>query len=219
MLNVAVSRAKDAFLVFGDMDLFSTASPGSPRRLLGEFLFARPDNAMAFDALERDDLARPGHDIRTLRDAREHDAFLLDLLGSAGSAKVSIVSPWIVVPTMEGAGILPALEAARKRGMEIDVYVDPELNGEADGNGVSNLVSGIETGRIVPRYDTLIDLLRVLDRNLALVPRELVPVVQSLVRDYRNQQSSGADRERPLYAAIGDDDGDEEAHREHGSRR
>ena len=29
-------------------------------------------------------------------------------------------------------------------------------------------VSGIETGRIVPRYDTLIDLLRVLDRDLAL---------------------------------------------------
>ena len=82
-------------------------------------------------------------------------------------------------------------------------------------------VSGIETGRIVPRYDTLIDLLRVLDRDLALVPRELVPVVQSLVRDYGNRESSGADRERPLYAAINDDDedGDEETHRERGSTR
>ena len=82
-------------------------------------------------------------------------------------------------------------------------------------------VSGIETGRIVPRYDTLIDLLRVLDRDLALVPRELVPVVQSLVRDYGNRQSSGADRERPLYAAINDDDDDddEETHRERGSTR
>lgn len=82
-------------------------------------------------------------------------------------------------------------------------------------------VSGIETGRIVPRYDTLIDLLRVLDRDLALVPRELVPMVQSLVRDYGSRQSSGADRERPLYAAIddGDEDGDEEAHRDRGSTR
>ena len=82
-------------------------------------------------------------------------------------------------------------------------------------------VSGIETGRIVPRYDTLIDLLRVLDRDLALVPRELVPVVQSLVRDYGNRQSSGAARERPLYAAIDDDDedGDDEAHRERRSTR
>ena len=80
-------------------------------------------------------------------------------------------------------------------------------------------VSGIETGRIAPRYDTLIDLLRVLDRDLALVPKELVPVVQSLVRDYGNRQSSGADRERPLYPAIDDDDGDEEAYRERGSTR
>ena len=82
-------------------------------------------------------------------------------------------------------------------------------------------VSGIETGRIVPRYDTLIDLLRVLDRDLVLVPRELVPVVHSLVRDYNNRQSPGADRERPLYAAIDDDDedGDEEAYGERGSTR
>ena len=81
-------------------------------------------------------------------------------------------------------------------------------------------VSGIETGRIVPRYDTLIDLLRVLDRDLVLVPRELVPMVQSLVRDYDNRQSPGAARERPLYAAIDDDeDGDEEAYGERGSTR
>ena len=80
-------------------------------------------------------------------------------------------------------------------------------------------VSGIETGRIVPRYDTLIDLLRVLDRDLALVPRGLVPVVQSLVRDYGDRQPSVAGRERPLYAAIDDEDGDEEAHREPWSTR
>lgn len=49
MLNVAVSRAKDAFLVFGDMDLFTTAPPGSPRAELAKTLFADPGNAMAFD--------------------------------------------------------------------------------------------------------------------------------------------------------------------------
>ncbi len=139
MLNVAVSRAKDAFLVFGDMDLFSTARPGSPRQLLGQFLFAHPENAMSFQAIERKDLARPGQEIRTLRDAGEHDAFLLELLGAAGSAKVNIVSPWIVVRTMEEEGILTALEAARKRGKEIDIYIDPGLNDEKDRHGVSSL--------------------------------------------------------------------------------
>ena len=139
MLNVAVSRAKDAFLVFGDMDLFSTARPGSPRRLLGEFLFARPENAMEFDVLRRDDLVPSGQEIRTLRDAQEHDVFLLDLLAGASAEKISIVSPWIVVSTMERTGILSALADARKRGMEIDVYVDPELNGKAAGGKGSNL--------------------------------------------------------------------------------
>ena len=56
MLNVAVSRAKDAFLVFGDMDLFSTAADGSPRHLLGKFLFGVPENALEFGALPKDRL-------------------------------------------------------------------------------------------------------------------------------------------------------------------
>lgn len=68
-------------------------------------------------------------------------------------------------------------------------------------------VSGIETGRIVPRCDTLLDVLRVLDLDLVLAPRALVPVMQSIVRDHRNREVVEAAGERPLYAA--DDDGDE----------
>lgn len=130
MLNVAVSRAKDAFLVFGDMDLFSTARRGSPRQLLGEFLFGPTENALEFETLPRDDLERTGQEIRTLRDAEEHDAFLLELLADVGVRKVSIVSPWISVETMRRSGILAALGAARARGMEIEVYVDPVLSSE-----------------------------------------------------------------------------------------
>ena len=139
MLNVAVSRAKDAFIVMGDMDLFSTARPGSPRRCLGEFLFARPENAISFEAQHRDDLVRPGQEIRMLRDAGEHDAFLLELLGGAGAGRVSIVSPWIVASRMERTGILSALADARKRGMEINIYVDPELSSRAAYGGPANL--------------------------------------------------------------------------------
>ena len=139
MLNVAVSRAKDAFVVMGDMDLFSIARPGSPRRLLGEFLFAHPENAMTFEVQRREDLVQPGQDITMLRDAGEHDGFLLDLLGSSGAGKISIVSPWIVASTIERTGILPALAAARKRGAEIDVYVDPDLSSRLAHGGRANL--------------------------------------------------------------------------------
>lgn len=46
MLNVGVSRAKDNFLVFGDMSLFNPADRGSPRGLLASFLLAEESNAI-----------------------------------------------------------------------------------------------------------------------------------------------------------------------------
>src|SRR5579862_9476697 len=55
-------------------------------------------------------------------------------------------------------------------------------------------ISGIETGKIVPRFDTLLELVRILDYDLLLTPRSLVPAVQALIRD----QGQDAE-ERPLY--------------------
>jgi transcriptional regulator with XRE-family HTH domain len=61
-------------------------------------------------------------------------------------------------------------------------------------------VSGIESGKIVPRYDTLLELVRILDRDLLMVPRALVPVVQSLVRDHLQPDQNEEGEERSLYA-------------------
>src|SRR6266849_10373854 len=58
-------------------------------------------------------------------------------------------------------------------------------------------ISGIETGKIVPRFDTLLDLVRVLGYDLLLVPRSLAPGVQALIRDH---QHPADESERPLYA-------------------
>ena len=68
-------------------------------------------------------------------------------------------------------------------------------------------ISGIESGKIVPRYDTLLEIVRMLDRDLLMVPRALVPVVQSLVRDHLKDQP-GEGEERSLYAGDGDRDED-----------
>ena len=57
-------------------------------------------------------------------------------------------------------------------------------------------ISGIETGKIVPRYDTLLDVVRVLGRDLLLVPRALVPAVQALMRD----PDGNLGEERSMYA-------------------
>src|ERR1017187_530644 len=51
-------------------------------------------------------------------------------------------------------------------------------------------ISGIETGRIVPRFDTLLDVVRILGHDLLLVPRDLAPAVQALLRDHRSSAGS-----------------------------
>ena len=70
-------------------------------------------------------------------------------------------------------------------------------------------ISAIESGKIVPRYDTLLEMVRMLDRDLIMVPRALVPVVQSLVRDHLKDQE-GEGEERSLYAADRDYDSSQE---------
>lgn len=68
-------------------------------------------------------------------------------------------------------------------------------------------ISAIETGKVVPRYDTLLDMVRVLDRDLLLVPRTLVPAVQALIRDQRRpDRLADAEDVQPLYAVDGEDD-------------
>jgi len=58
-------------------------------------------------------------------------------------------------------------------------------------------ISLIESGDVVPRFDTLLDIVRVLDLDLLLVPRSLIPAVQSLIRAQKEPESA----EKPLYAA------------------
>lgn len=66
MLNVAVSRAKDSFLVFGDMDLFEIQPSFSPRGLLAKYLFASDNNVLQFEFPERKDLSTAQTEISTL---------------------------------------------------------------------------------------------------------------------------------------------------------
>lgn len=73
-------------------------------------------------------------------------------------------------------------------------------------------ISGIESGKIVPRYDTLLELVRILDRDLLMVPRALVPAVQSLIRDHLRHDHQGESEERPLYGSGDDEQKMQERH-------
>lgn len=61
----------------------------------------------------------------------------------------------------------------------------------------------------MPRYDTLLEIVRMLDHDLIMVPRALVPIVQSLVRDHLKDEP-GEGEERSLYAGDRDEDNSQE---------
>jgi transcriptional regulator with XRE-family HTH domain len=75
-------------------------------------------------------------------------------------------------------------------------------------------ISGIESGKIVPRYDTLLELVRILGRDILMVPRALVPVVQSLIRDHLRHDQGDESEERPLYGTGDDEQKTQERHDE-----
>ncbi|MDR3447445.1 AAA domain-containing protein [Dyella sp.] len=134
MLNVAVSRAKDRFYVFGDMDLFEIAPLNRPRGLLASYLFARPENALQFEYLPRPDLKQTAQGITTLRDAREHDDFLLKLFGTVNE-EVHLVTPWIILERVHTIGAMDAMRTATSRGVRIRVYTDPDkVAGQKNAN-------------------------------------------------------------------------------------
>lgn len=134
MLNVAVSRAKDAFLLFGDMDTLASAPSGSPRSLLARFLSRDSANEMDFDGPSRTDLSRGARTLEMLRDAAEHDTFLLREFASARH-RLCVVSPWINLATMKQAGFTDAIVTARARGVKIEIYADPYLTRNRSENG------------------------------------------------------------------------------------
>lgn len=127
MLNVAVSRAKDSFLVFGDLDVLSSAARGTPRRLLNDFLESRADAELAYSVAVRSDLVPLCSQPKVLNNAEEHDSYLVELL-SHTQKKMDMVSPWVVLKCLESSGLLAAISNAVAKGIEFTLYTDYHFN-------------------------------------------------------------------------------------------
>ncbi|WP_252107970.1 MULTISPECIES: AAA domain-containing protein [unclassified Halomonas] len=128
LLNVAVSRAKDSFIVFGDMDVIDTAARGTPRHLLGRYLFRHEENELLFTAsAARPDLLELCRKPRLINDAEEHDDCLKELLDVVNS-RLDMVSPWISYKRLDETGLLAALQKAAARGIAITIYTDYRFN-------------------------------------------------------------------------------------------
>lgn len=125
MLNVAISRAQDSFLVFGNMDLFSPSSPDHPSRLLGKYLF-KPENEIT-DVLPalRDVKAKPFQSL--ISDLQGHRSLLRDAFTQA-EKNIVIVSPFLTRAAFDADGILALVKQASDKGVSVEVYTDRQLN-------------------------------------------------------------------------------------------
>lgn len=139
MLNVAVSRAKDSFLVFGDMDVFGQ-SASSPTGKLSRFI-SRNDlstnglpesviRAMSVEHVENSDI---------LVDFVQHDDFAMNAFQNA-KEKIIIISPWVTEPGFKQSGYLKSLVSAMGRGVDICVYFDPRKTFK-DNDDIKNKIT------------------------------------------------------------------------------
>lgn len=123
MLNVAVSRARDSFIVFGDMVTFDPGLPYLPSGLLAKHLFASQANEIT-DVVSAQKLLSDAdtetNEVRRLATLEEHRQTLDEAL-TASRERVLIVSPYLSPRALEADGIEERVEAARGRGVEVVV--------------------------------------------------------------------------------------------------
>ena len=125
MLNVAVSRAEDSFLVFGSMQLFGRRAPDRASRLLGDFLF-KPENEIT-DVQPVIPVRSPPPVRRLVRDLEGHRELLRDAFDKA-TRRVTIVSPFLSGKAMAADGIEERVRSATKRDVSVSVFSDRNLS-------------------------------------------------------------------------------------------
>lgn len=127
LLNVAVSRAKHAFLVFGNMNIFDPGKD-TPAGNLAKWLFDSPDNELSGSFIYSQSkplgIYAPTERISTLEG---HQKALRQAF-QAARQRLVIVSPFISIRAIEQDGIGELLRDCKVRGTKVYVYTDQTLD-------------------------------------------------------------------------------------------
>lgn len=74
---------------------------------------------------------------------------------------------------------------------------------------VQRHISEIESGKVMPRLDTVLEILRVLNMDLVLTSKPLLPLVKALIENKGAIHRKKALSEQPLYAVDEDEESDD----------
>lgn len=127
ILNVAISRAQDAFMVFGNMHLFQPTG-SHPCAVIGQMLFGRGSEITGVPA----ELLVPGSDLppgRLITTLEGHRDVLREAMASAQRSLI-IVSPFLTESAIDMDQIEVGLNAAAQRGVIVRVVSDEQLNND-----------------------------------------------------------------------------------------
>lgn len=121
LLNVAVSRAKDSFLVFGDMRLFDRRKGALPSGHLANLLFADPDNEITDVTAAQQWHDRPTQRLSSLDEHRETLARAL----RESRSRLLIASPYLTLLAVEADRIASGIAETYRRGVRVTVIYSP----------------------------------------------------------------------------------------------
>jgi hypothetical protein len=125
LLNVAVSRAKHAFLVFGNMNLFNPKGI-TPSSLLARHIL-KPQNELSFPLVPRRSLSVQGG-VELLATVDDHRVALRSAFSEAVNYLL-IVSPLITPHGLEADDVCDLIRAACDRGVEVSIFTDKTFYG------------------------------------------------------------------------------------------
>lgn len=165
LLNVAVSRARESFLVFGDMGVFDPRR-STPAGVLARHLFRSRDNELTDVDIHP---ARDAGAVRKLAGLAEHREALRDFLAGAREA-VRITSPWVVAQAIRDDGLDALIAEAVSRGVRVTCYVDAELN--LDGG--RDRPSAAEGKRLLAESGAVVKVVRRIHNKTVAVDHRLI---------------------------------------------
>lgn len=130
MLNVAISRAQDSFLVFGNMVIFEpapTVANPRPSSVLARHLLQGVGVELDAKGLGLSTMTPPGAQVELLNDLQAHSDVLAHCLRTARQ-RVVIVSPYLSEAALEADKLDALIAAAIGRGVNVIVYTDSQLD-------------------------------------------------------------------------------------------
>src|SRR5262249_12186223 len=139
MLNVAVSRAQDAFVVIGDMALFD-AHPSAgftPAAMLARHLH-RSDDSELRDVISGLVAAHPDTRFDRIDGLPAHQAILAEAFRSA-QRRILLASPFLAAAPMKADRVLTMVSNAVERGVDVIIYTGLTVSTDLEGRSAEAL--------------------------------------------------------------------------------